>query len=88
MAVGYAALTTRHPSIRKNLALTSPTSDGFSVGIVPSRIKATELLYYYNLFLEDAGIRIFLNLGFCLLLQGVCWQALAQMRLRDAVPAL
>jgi hypothetical protein len=34
---GSIALTTRHPSIRKKLALTSPTSGGRSVGIVCSR---------------------------------------------------
>jgi hypothetical protein len=34
---GFAALTTRHP-------LASPISGSFSVGIVRSRIKATELL--------------------------------------------
>jgi hypothetical protein len=38
------ALTTRHPSIRKKLALTSPTSGGHSVGIVRSRTKASELV--------------------------------------------
>jgi hypothetical protein len=35
---GSAALTTRHPSIRKNLALTSPTS-------AVARTEATELLF-------------------------------------------
>jgi hypothetical protein len=39
-----AALTMRHPSVRKKLALTSPTSGGRSVGIVRSRTKATELI--------------------------------------------
>jgi hypothetical protein len=34
----------RHPSIRKMMTLTSPTSGGRSVGIVRSRTKATELL--------------------------------------------
>jgi hypothetical protein len=39
---GSAELTTLHPSIRKKLALTSPTN-GRSVGIVRSRTQATEL---------------------------------------------
>jgi hypothetical protein len=40
---GSAALTTRHPSLRKKqLALTLPTSGGLSVGIVRSRTKTTE----------------------------------------------
>jgi hypothetical protein len=42
-----AALTMRHVSIRKKLALISPTSGGCSVDIVRSRTKATELLVYY-----------------------------------------
>jgi hypothetical protein len=33
------------PSIRKNLALTSPTSRGRSVGIVRSRTQATEFSF-------------------------------------------
>jgi hypothetical protein len=43
---GSAALTTRYPSIRKNLALTSPTSSGRSVGIVRLRTQATEFFCY------------------------------------------
>jgi hypothetical protein len=43
---GSAALTTRHPSVHKKLALTSPTSGGRSVGAVRSRTKAAELLLY------------------------------------------
>jgi hypothetical protein len=39
---GSVALTTRHPSICKKLALTSPTSGGSSAGIVRSRTQATE----------------------------------------------
>jgi hypothetical protein len=31
---GFASLTTRHPSIRKSLALTLPTSGSRSVGVV------------------------------------------------------
>jgi hypothetical protein len=42
--MGSAAQTTLHPSIRKKLALTSPTSGGRLVGIVRSRTKDTELL--------------------------------------------
>jgi hypothetical protein len=47
-----AELTTRHPSIRKKLALTSPTSGGLSVGIVLSRTQATEFdfLFYVCYF--------------------------------------
>jgi hypothetical protein len=41
---GSTAHTTRHPLYPLNLALTSPTSRCRSVGIVQSRIKATELL--------------------------------------------
>jgi hypothetical protein len=41
---GSAALTTRHPSIRKILALTSPASGGRSVGILRSRTQGTEFL--------------------------------------------
>jgi hypothetical protein len=33
------------PSMRKTLAITSPTSGGRSVGIVRSRIQATEFVY-------------------------------------------
>jgi hypothetical protein len=39
------------PPIR-NLAITSLTSGGRSVGIVRSRTKATELLVYYLLYAE------------------------------------
>jgi hypothetical protein len=41
---GSAALTTRYPSIRKKLALTSPTSGGRSVCIVRYRTQATEFV--------------------------------------------
>jgi hypothetical protein len=41
---GFATLTTRHPSIRKTLALTSPTSGDSSVGIVRSRTETTEFV--------------------------------------------
>jgi hypothetical protein len=43
---GSAALTTRHPSIRKKFAVTSPTNGGRSVGIVRSRTQATEFVLY------------------------------------------
>jgi hypothetical protein len=42
---GSAALTTRHPSIRKKLTLTLPKSGGRSVGIVRSRTQATEFVF-------------------------------------------
>jgi hypothetical protein len=45
---GSAALTTRHTSICKKSALTSPTSD---VAIVRSRTKATDLLLLLKLVL-------------------------------------
>jgi hypothetical protein len=41
---GSAALTTRHPSIRRKLALTSLTNGACSVGIVRSRTQATEFV--------------------------------------------
>jgi hypothetical protein len=40
--VGIRCADHATPSIRKNLALTSPTSGGLSVGIVRLRTKATE----------------------------------------------
>jgi hypothetical protein len=43
---GSATLTTRHPYIRKKLALTSPTSGGRSVGIVRSRTRATKFVCF------------------------------------------
>jgi hypothetical protein len=42
---GSAELTTRHSSILKELALTSPTSGGRSVGIFLSRTQATEFVF-------------------------------------------
>jgi hypothetical protein len=45
---GSAALTTQHPSIRKMLAVPSPTSGGRSVGIVRSRTQATKLVIQTN----------------------------------------
>jgi hypothetical protein len=41
---GSSLLAMRHPSIRKTLALTLPTSGNCSVDIVFSRTKATELV--------------------------------------------
>jgi hypothetical protein len=38
-------LTTQHHSLRKTLALTSPTSGGRSDGIVRSRTQATDVVY-------------------------------------------
>jgi hypothetical protein len=43
---GSAALSTRHTSIHKKLALIPPTSGGLSFDIVRSRTKATELFNY------------------------------------------
>jgi hypothetical protein len=42
---GSAALTTRHPSIREKLAVTSPTNGGRSAGIVCSQTQATEFVF-------------------------------------------
>jgi hypothetical protein len=47
---GSAALTTRQPLYPQNLVLTSPTSGGRSVGIVRSRIQATEFMFFVFLF--------------------------------------
>jgi hypothetical protein len=41
---GSAALTTRHASVRKKLALTYPTNGGRSVSIVRSQTKVTEFV--------------------------------------------
>jgi hypothetical protein len=46
---GSAALTTRHPSVRKKLTLTSLISGGLSAGIVRSRTQATEFVFYFVL---------------------------------------
>jgi hypothetical protein len=43
---GSVVLTTQHPLSEKKLALTSPTSGGRSIGIVRSRTKATEFVFY------------------------------------------
>jgi hypothetical protein len=48
-----AALTTRHPSICKKLALTSSISEGLSVGIVRSRTMATELFIITVCFIPN-----------------------------------
>jgi hypothetical protein len=44
---GSAALTTRHPSIREKLALTSPTSGWCSVSIVCSWTQATQFFFFF-----------------------------------------
>ena len=44
-AVGNRCADHVTPSIRKKLALTSPTGGGRSVGIVRSRTKATEFSF-------------------------------------------
>jgi hypothetical protein len=77
-----AALTTRHPSIRKKLALTSPTSGDNSFGIVRSRTEATEFVFVCLLFvranaegvaavlsLQQANSFIILSIGLCILLR-------------------
>jgi hypothetical protein len=43
-AIGIRRADHASPSIRKKLALTSPTSGGPSVGIVGSRTQATEFV--------------------------------------------
>jgi hypothetical protein len=45
---GSSALTTRHPYVHKKLTLTSLTSGVRSVGVVPLRTKATELVISYH----------------------------------------
>jgi hypothetical protein len=55
---GSAALTTRHPSIRKKLALISPTSGCRSVGIVRSRTQTTEFsisVFQGEIFYPQSG---------------------------------
>jgi hypothetical protein len=49
---GYTAVGNRHadhvaPSNRKNLAITSPTSDGRSVGIVRSRTQTMQFFFVF-----------------------------------------
>jgi hypothetical protein len=45
---GFVALTTRRLLYPQNLALTSSTSGGLSVGIVRSRTKATEFIRHFQ----------------------------------------
>jgi hypothetical protein len=51
-------LTTRHPSLRKKLTLTSPSSGGRSVGMDRSRAKAMELLLLLLLYFTVKGFQI------------------------------
>jgi hypothetical protein len=46
MAVGIRHADNVTPSIRKKLALTSPTSGGRSVGIVRMRTEAMEFFFF------------------------------------------
>jgi hypothetical protein len=46
-AVGISQLTTWH-SLSANLALTSPTSGGRSVGIVRSRTQTMEFFFFFS----------------------------------------
>jgi hypothetical protein len=48
MAVGIGSADQATPSNLQKLALTSPTSGGCSVYIVPSRTQATESVYFYK----------------------------------------
>jgi hypothetical protein len=47
---GSAALTTRHPLYPQQLALTSPTRGGRSVGIVRLRTQATVFSFSFSFF--------------------------------------
>jgi hypothetical protein len=58
---GSAALTTRTFLYPRKFALTSPTNDSLSVGIVRSRTKATELL----LIPEQIILGLNLDIKFC-----------------------
>jgi hypothetical protein len=49
MAEGILRADHTTPSIRKTLALTSLTSGGRSVGIVLSRIEATEFVFLFGI---------------------------------------
>jgi hypothetical protein len=51
MAVGIRHADRVAPSIRKKLAITSPTSGGRSVGTVRSRTQTMEFSFFYNILL-------------------------------------
>jgi hypothetical protein len=60
-------LTTRHPSIRKKLTLTSPTSGGRSFGIILLRSKATEFSFFvfftcFNQEMEDRSLHTYVHM--------------------------
>jgi hypothetical protein len=60
-AVGIRHADHVTPSIRKKLSLTSPRSDGRSVGIVHPRTQATELLFILFRFNAKRNGALFLN---------------------------
>jgi hypothetical protein len=53
---GSAALTTRHPSLRKSWLYISPTSGGRSVGIVRLRTKGHGVCFFLLRRLSSSGI--------------------------------
>jgi hypothetical protein len=53
---GSGALTTRHPTNGKSLALTSSTSGGRSVGMIRSWCKTTELLLLLAIIIHTGMI--------------------------------
>jgi hypothetical protein len=57
MAVGIRRADHATHLYPQKLALTSPTSDGRSVGIVLSRIKTTELLQAYTVS-QSVGLQL------------------------------
>jgi hypothetical protein len=65
-AVGIRHADHVAPSIRKKLSLTSPTSDGRSVGIVRSQTQTTEFVCFC-LFISNVNVGI--NIYFYLILQ-------------------
>jgi hypothetical protein len=76
-AVGILSRRPRGTHCPQQLALTSPTSDGCSVGIVHSRTHATEFSFYLRSYAsetEDVKLLIFSSRTFflpicCLLIQ-------------------
>jgi hypothetical protein len=71
VAVGIRCANHATPSIRKKLALTSPTSGSRSVGIVSLRRNAMEFLYNPVVYLfyrqKKFGVKIKVNLSLCLI---------------------
>jgi hypothetical protein len=60
-AVGIGHADHVVPSIRKTLALTSPTSGGHSVGIVRSRTQATEFVLHVANILNTHLQRLYVH---------------------------